>query len=170
MRAGRRRHEATRAAMADPGTLYCRFIDSVNHRALNDLNEFMAADVVQHAPDRSVGIEAARQKLADWLAMFPDAHLVIEDLVVEGDHLMAWLTATGTRRDPAVGAESTGKHVRASVFEVWSVQAGRCVERWLHVEAGVCPGDPADVGPARANASQGPPPSTRRVPRRGDPL
>ena len=147
----------------DPAMLYCRFIQSVvNHRRLDRLDQFLAADVVEHAPARSVGLQAAQQTLAGWLAAFPDLHLVIEDLVVDGDHLMARLTATGTHQGPlpglvgggapaqpegrpdvpasadpevALGALApTGKRVRVPDFEAWSVPDGRCVERWLQLD------------------------------------
>jgi predicted ester cyclase len=141
--------------MDEVGTLYCRFIDSLNHRALDDLDRFLAARVVQHAPEPAVGepavgIDAARQELARWLAAVPDAHLVIEDLVVEGDHLMARLRATGTRRESAVGGAPTGTRVNVAVFEAWSVRDGRCVERWLHVERGACDGPPGTERTQRA--------------------
>ena len=122
-------------ASEDLATLYCRFIDSViNHRQLEHLDQFLAADVVEHAPARNVGLAAARRTLAAWLAAFPDLHLVIEDLVVDGDHLMARLTATGSQRGPLAGVELIGKQVRMPVFEAWSVPEGRCAERWLHLD------------------------------------
>ncbi|MBV9181464.1 MAG: ester cyclase [Acidobacteria bacterium] len=134
--------------MDDPGTLYCRFIDSLNRRALDDLDQFLAARVVQHALEPSAGIEAARRALAGWLEAVPDAHLVIEDLVVEGDHLMARLTATGTPR-AARGGEPSGTQVSMPVFEAWSVRDGRCVERWLHVDRSQCPPPPVVPQPNR---------------------
>ena len=119
----------------DPATLYCRFIDSVvNHRRLDHLDQFLAGDVVEHAPARTAGLEAAQQALATWLGAFPDLHLVIEDLVVDGDHLMARLTATGTHRGSLADLAPTGKRVSVPVFEAWSVPGGRCVERWLHLD------------------------------------
>ena len=137
----------------DVGTLYCRFVDSLNHRALGDLDQFLAARVVQHATNPmandpvvsglTVGIDAARQELARWLEAVPDGHLVIEDLVVEGDHLMARLRATGTPRLPR-DRESARSRLSVPVFEAWSVRDGRCVERWLHVDRDACPSPPRD--------------------------
>jgi predicted ester cyclase len=140
-------------ASHDPAALYCRFIESVvNHRKLDHLGQFLATDVVEHAPRRTVGLAAARQTLAAWLAAFPDLHLLIEDLVVDGDHLMARLTATGTHHgplaslagggfpshgDPDVAMRTlapTGARVRLSLFEAWSVPDGHCVERWLQLD------------------------------------
>ena len=71
-------------ATQDPDILYCRFIDSVvNDRRLEHLDQFLAANVVDHAPARTVGLAAARRRLAAWLAAFPDLHLVIEDLALQ---------------------------------------------------------------------------------------
>jgi predicted ester cyclase len=130
--------------MNDVGDLYCRFIERLNHGDLKDLDQFLAARVVQHMPestvgDPSVGIDAARQALTRWLAAVPDVHLVIEDLVVEGDHLMARLRATGTYRATSVGGEPTATHLGLPMFEAWEVRDGRCVERWLHIDRSACP-------------------------------
>jgi predicted ester cyclase len=130
--------EARADGHADLASLYCRFIDSVvNRRGLDHLDQFLARDVVEHAPDPSVGLAASRRRLAHWLAAFPDLHLVIEDLVVEGDRLMARLRATGTRGAPRGGGPG-GRRLSLPVFEAWAVRDGRCVERWLHLDRGAC--------------------------------
>ncbi len=135
-------------ATPDLDTSYCRFIDSLNHRRLADLDRYLAAGVVQHAPEAAVGIEAVRHTLAGWLAAFPDLHLVIEDLVVDGDHLIARLRLSGTHRGPlaglagspralglAMGAlEPTGRRVQVPVFDAWWACDGRCAERWLQLD------------------------------------
>jgi len=69
-----------------------------------------------------------------WLAAFPDLHLVIEDLVVDGDHLIARLVATGTHEGPSTHVGPTGQRVMVPVFDAWSVVNGKCVERWLQVD------------------------------------
>jgi predicted ester cyclase len=129
---------------SDLTTLYCRFVESVNRRSLDHLDQFLAPDVVEHAPDRSVGLEASRQRLVGWLSAVPDAHLVIEDLVVERDHLMARLRATGTPGGIGAG-RPTGRQPSVVVFETWSVRDGRCVERWVHVDRSQCPA--GELGP-----------------------
>ncbi len=130
-------------ATPDLDTLYCRFIDSVNHRWLDQLDRFLAADVVQHVPEVTVGVEAVRRTLAGWQAAFPDLRLVIEDLVVDGDHLIARLRLSGTHGGPLAGLagphpigalEPTGRLVRVAVFDAWSVPDGRCAERWLQLD------------------------------------
>jgi predicted ester cyclase len=142
--------EGSAPAMATPDldTLYCRFIDSVNHRQLADLDWFLAGGVVQHAPEAAVGIDAVRRTLAGWLAALPDLHLVIEDLVVDGDHLIARLRLSGTHRGPLAGLagshgdlgvamdalEPTGRRVRVAVFDAWWARDGRCAERWLQLD------------------------------------
>jgi len=86
-------------ATDEPATLYCRFIDSIsNHRQLEHLDQFLTSEVVEHTPGQTIGIDAARRGLGRWLAAFPDLHLTIEDLVVDGDHLMARLA--GDRHPP----------------------------------------------------------------------
>jgi predicted ester cyclase len=117
-------------------TLYCRFVESVmNRNRLDHLDEFLAADVIDHSPARTIGLEAARRTLTEWLAGFADLHVIIEDLVVDGDRLMARLTATGTYHAGLTHvAPSKVAHVSATAFEVWAVRDNRCAERWLRLD------------------------------------
>src|SRR3981081_1679095 len=79
-------------AIPDPRRLYCRFIDHVvNHQRLDHLDQFLAADVVEHAPARTAGMATARETMAARPLAFPDLHLGIADLGVEGGRLMARL-------------------------------------------------------------------------------
>jgi predicted ester cyclase len=94
-------------ATPDLDTLYCQFIDCVNRRRFKDLDRFLAADVVEHGTQRTAGIDAARQTLAGWLVAFPDLHLTIDDLVVDGDRLVARLVLSGTHRDPLAGVAAS---------------------------------------------------------------
>jgi predicted ester cyclase len=121
-------------AAPDLGTLYCRFIDSVNRRRPADLDRHLAVGVVQHAPKAAVGIDAVRRALAGWLAALPDLHLVIEDLVTDGDHLIARLVLSGTHRGPLAGVPPTGRRVQVPVFDAWWTRDGRCAERWLQLD------------------------------------
>jgi hypothetical protein len=73
----------------------------------------------------------------------PDVHLVIEDLVVERDHLMARLRATGTHRGTGDGTH----RLSVLVFEAWTVRDGRCVERWLRVDQSPCVSAPRGLEP-----------------------
>ena len=129
---------------SDHATLYCRFVETVvNRHCLDNLDQFLAWDVVEYAPKRTVGLETSRRRLARWLDALPDAHLLIEDLVVEGDHLMARLRATGIRpRRVAGSTRSESRPTSVLVFESWSVREGLCVERWLHIDRSQCTSAP----------------------------
>jgi predicted ester cyclase len=127
--------ESTLIAPHDPASLYCRFIDTVlNRRKLDHLDHFLAAEVVDHAPDQTVGIVAARQTLAASLEDFSNLRVSIEDLVVDGDHLMARLTGTAIHTGPLGRLAPTRKRVSMPMFEAWVVQSDRCTQRWLCVD------------------------------------
>ena len=122
-------------AAPDLDTLYCRFVDGLNRRRLDQLDQFLAADVVQHAREAAVGIAAVQRTLLEWLAALPDLHLLTEDLVTDGDYLIARLRLSGTHRGRLLGMEATGRPVRVVVFDAWAVaRDGRCAERWLQLD------------------------------------
>ena len=132
-------------ATPDLDTLYCQFVDSVNQRRLADLDRYLTPGVVQHAPETTVGVLAVKHTLQGWLTALPDLHLLIEDLVTDGDHLIARLVLSGTHRGPMAGLEATpggdleakaptGRRVRVAMFDAWWVRDGRCAERWLQLD------------------------------------
>ncbi|MBV9581727.1 MAG: ester cyclase [Chloroflexi bacterium] len=132
-------------ATPDLDTLYCQFVDSLNQRRLTDLDRYLDPGVVQHAPETTVGVEAVKHTLLGWLAALPDLHLVIDDLVTDGDHLIARLVLSGTHQGPMAGLGAawqgdlrslapTGQRVRVAVFDAWWAREGRCAERWLQVD------------------------------------
>ncbi|MFY1828418.1 nuclear transport factor 2 family protein [Myxococcus fulvus] len=65
--------------------------------------------------------EAARS----FMEAFPDIHVSLDDVVIQGEHVEFHWTLTGTNTGPG----GTGKPVRISGFEAWRLGAdGRVVE------------------------------------------
>lgn len=114
----------------DNKALYRRFVAEVlNGGQLDRMGEFLAPDVIEH-PLGAAGLEAARQFTAAFRAAVPDLRLTIEDLVAEGDRVVARVTSAGTQRGAFMGIPATGRSFRIEEFDMWRLAGGKCAEHW----------------------------------------
>ncbi len=99
---------------------------------LEALEEVIAPDLVDHnaAPGQAPGIEGTRQGFGMLRAAFPDLRITPEDLIGEGDLVVARLTVTGTHQGEFQGLPPTGKQVTMSGIEIVRLAGGKAVERW----------------------------------------
>lgn len=74
--------------------------------------------------------EAQKQRLAGLHAAFPDIHLTVEDLIVQGDKVAVRMTLRGTHRGIFQGIAPTGKQVTVSAFDIIHFENERLNEHW----------------------------------------
>ncbi len=65
---------------------------------------------------------------------FPDITYTIEDLIAEGDKVVARWSAQGTHRGDFMGIPPTNKQVRFSEIEIIRVVDGKAVEEWEELD------------------------------------
>ncbi len=99
---------------------------------LEAIDEVIAPDLVDHnaQPGQAGGIEGTRQLLGMLRAAFPDLRFTPEDLIAEGDRVVARVTLTGTHQGAFQGLPPTGKQVTISGIEIVRIANGKAVERW----------------------------------------
>ena len=103
-----------------------------NQKDLALVDELFASNYVFHgAGGQEIrGPEGLKQTLATQFTAFPDLHTTIEDMVAEGDKLVARLTATGTHQGEYQGIAPTGKKVTGTVININHGVGGKVVETW----------------------------------------
>jgi predicted ester cyclase len=111
-------------------------------RGLDDLvDRYYAPDYVDHTPSpiRSLasGREGVRQAIAVFRRAFPDTRHTIDDLVAEGDRVVARVSARATHTGPLFGHPGTGKRVTLSSITIYRIVDGRIAERWAQHGFGV---------------------------------
>src|SRR3712207_3504180 len=69
--------------------------EAVNQKNLDALDEVIASDVISHSafPGVAPGLEGVKQLFSSLHAAFPDLHIDVEDIVAEGDKVVARVTA-----------------------------------------------------------------------------
>lgn len=94
----------------------------------------LAPDVVDHAaaPGLPAGGEGWKQNRAIMAAGFPDLRFAIEDLLADGDKVVARMVFTGTHRGDFFGLPATGRTVTISSIHIFRIDNGRIVEHWAN--------------------------------------
>ena len=96
------------------------------------IDEVVAPDMLIRTPlpIEATGAQAARQVWAMLLRGLPDLHLTIEDLIAEGDKVVARNTVTGTHQGEYMGLPPTGKSVTYNEIFIVRFAGGRIAETW----------------------------------------
>ena len=78
--------------------------------------------------------EGIRGFYAAFWAAFPDARLSLDDLIAEGDKVVARFTVRATHKGAFQGIPPTSKEVTLTGITILSFAGGKCVERWSQAD------------------------------------
>jgi len=108
-----------------------RYMEAVDKGSVAALDEFIAPDFVDHNPFPGVapGLEGAKQAFAIFLNAVPGYHTV-DDLIAEGDKVVARMTGYGTHERELMGIPPTGKQLKTTGIAIWRIADGKIVEHW----------------------------------------
>ncbi len=98
-----------------------RVNEALNKKDLSVIDEFMAADYVDHT-NQLRGLDEVKRFYAGVFEDLPDFHREIEDIVAEGDKVWARIRITGTL--------SSGKKIDATTVSMIRIVGGKAMEGW----------------------------------------
>jgi steroid delta-isomerase-like uncharacterized protein len=81
-------------------------------------------------PVQATGVEAIKEVFATLLRAYPDIHIRVDDLIEEGDKVVARDTVTGTHLGEYMGLPATGKSVTYNEVFILRFSGGRIAETW----------------------------------------
>lgn len=112
-----------------------RFYEAFNRGDAAAFDAFVAQDFVDHnpLPGQAPGIQGLRDALNVFRTGFPDIEIVNEDVIAEGNKVVARSVARGTHTGPLLGIPPTGKPAQIHAIDIWTVKNGKLAEAW-HVE------------------------------------
>ena len=87
------------------------------------------------SPDFGRGPESEKKRAALYRTAFPDLQLTIEDIIAEGQTVMARWSCRGTHKGELSGIAPTGKQVTISGVTVARFTNGKMVEGWVNWDA-----------------------------------
>lgn len=136
----------------DDKALAQRLYDEVfNAGKIELIDELLAEDAVDH--EEIPGVPPNRESLRQFVAMlraaFRNVRFAPEDLIAEGDRVVARARPTGTQRGEFIGMPATNKSVDIEVIDIVQVVDGKLTKFWgvidqllMMQQLGVIPEEP----------------------------
>lgn len=109
-----------------------RYQEIYNSNNLDALGEVLAEDLVMPKVMAGMppGLEGAKRVHEISLRGMPDWHTQIDDLIAEGDKVVARITMTGTHTGDFWGFPATGNKVNFTGIYIVRIENGKIVEHW----------------------------------------
>jgi steroid delta-isomerase-like uncharacterized protein len=109
-----------------------RYQEIYNSNDLDALGEVVAQDLLtpKIMAGMKPGLEGAKQVHATTLIGMPDWHTRIDDLIAEGDKVVARITMTGTHTGDFWGFPASGNRVEFTGIYIVRIAEGKIVEHW----------------------------------------
>lgn len=116
-----------------------RLIEEVwNKGNLSLVDELFTPNYEHHdtsSPDFGRGPESEKKRVTVYRGAFPDARLTIEDIIAEGETVMARWSCRGTHKGDLSGIAPTGKQVTISGITVSRLANGKIAESYVNWDA-----------------------------------
>jgi steroid delta-isomerase-like uncharacterized protein len=99
------------------------------------IDELIAPNYVSTEEGMSMaGPEGFKAMAAGFRMAFPDAHLIIQDIIAEGDTVVTWAVFKGTHEGPLEGLPPTGRQVEVKDVDLWRLEHGKVVGTRTHFD------------------------------------
>ncbi len=96
------------------------------------VDELVAINFIDHnaPPEISPGPEGIKQTFTMFRNAFPDLNVTVEDMIAEGDKVVARITLRGTHKGEFMGIAPTGKQIKLATIDIVRIAGGKIAERW----------------------------------------
>lgn len=122
--------------MTSHKAIFQRFHDATNTHddelIAKTIDEIVDPDVQIRTPlpVQATGPEALKEVFARLHRAFPDLHVVVEDLIEEGDKVVGRNKISGTHRGEYMGVSPTGRSITYNEIFIFRFAGGRIAETW----------------------------------------
>ena len=110
--------------------------EMVNGKEWGFVEELFAPDFVgfEEAPLGEGSREEFKQTMVNLRQTFPDSVQVVEDLIAEGDKVVARWVLQGTHHGEFMGVPGTDKPFHMEGVDIWRLRDGKIVGHWIIVD------------------------------------
>jgi len=114
----------------DNKALVQRFFEEViNQRNVAALDQFVSPNAVNHTVPSGLP-QGPNQFLSMHLNAFPDVKATVEDLLADGDKVVALVSYRGTHQGAFRSIPPTGKPITLMGINIFRIVNGKMVEHW----------------------------------------
>ena len=113
-------------------TIVIRSFKGFDKGDLRELQELTASNFVDHnpLPGQAPGVVGVKQASSMYRTAFPDAKVIIEDVIAEKDKVVIRWTGRGLHTGEFLGVPPSGKQVQMRGISIFRVANGKIVEQW----------------------------------------
>jgi len=98
---------------------------------MNAANALLSPNFALHTPLPSApGIQGINDVVKTCRAAFEHLNVTVEDMVAEGNKVVARFTARGTHKGQFMGLPPTGKPITMTGIEIFRIENGKIAELW----------------------------------------
>jgi predicted ester cyclase len=99
---------------------------------LDAADELIHPDFVNHEapPDNRQGPEGLKETVSWLRGLWGPMHADIEDVICEGDRVVARVMMHGRHEGEFLGKEPTGKEFAAEQIHIYRIEDGKVIEHW----------------------------------------
>jgi steroid delta-isomerase-like uncharacterized protein len=103
---------------------------------LEAINEVFATNYIDripfpgYSPDR----DGLKKSISEFRSAVPDLQVKVEDLITEGDKVVARWTSSGTQKGELMGIPPTNKKVSMVGITICRIENGKIVEEWSQAD------------------------------------
>ncbi len=116
--------------------LYRSYIEEVwNKRSPAAVDRYLAANFIEHNANLPPGRDGRKRFATAVQAGFSDYHAEIQEVVADGDRVVARVLWTGTQDGPFLGRPATGNKLRFATADFFRVENGKLAEHWDVVDS-----------------------------------
>ena len=102
-----------------------------NRRKLSLIDELVSADFILHTPSGDIDLATFKEAIRSYLESFPDSHVVIEDVLADGNRVAMRYAFSGTHSAEFMGIKATGKRTLCSGMAFYRIADERIAKGWF---------------------------------------
>ena len=91
--------------------------------------------MILRPPDLGQGPQSEKRRVTLYRNAFPDLRFTIEDVIAEGETVMARYTARGTHKGNLNEIAATGKQINVTGVSISRFTNGKIAESWVNWDA-----------------------------------
>jgi steroid delta-isomerase-like uncharacterized protein len=111
--------------------LYRHYIEELwNKKDPEAVDRYVGHDYIEHNTNLPPGFDGRKRFVATVIKAFPDYHAEIQEVVAEGDRVVARVEFTGTNDGPFEGRPPTHNKLRFSTADFFRIADGKIAEHW----------------------------------------
>jgi steroid delta-isomerase-like uncharacterized protein len=110
----------------------------INTGDFDRAEEVLSPNFVEHeevpVPADLQGIDAFKQFFSMLRGAFPDMRMDVQDMIAEGDKVVARLTVHGTHQGEFMGMPPTDNPIEVTATDIFRIGDGKIVDHWGNID------------------------------------